>query len=46
MQAAAQTGRPLRLLSLVTLDGSLATRQQLGVLPRLRQQAPGRRRPT
>lgn len=39
MQAAAQTGRPLRLLSLLSVDASLATRDQVARVPGLRSQA-------
>lgn len=38
VQAAAETGRPLRLLSLLSVDGSLASPEQVGSVPRLRQQ--------
>lgn len=38
MQAAAESGRPLRLLSLVSLEGSLASPEQVGLIPGLRQQ--------
>lgn len=36
LQAAAETGRPLRLLSLLSVDGSLASADQLARLPGLR----------
>ncbi len=36
MQAAAESGRPLRLLSLLSLDGSLAKNEQIARLRRLR----------
>ncbi|GAA2012472.1 hypothetical protein JL107_06305 [Nakamurella flavida] len=38
LQAAAQTGRPLRLLSLLSIDASLASREQLARVPGLRSQ--------
>lgn len=42
--AAAQSGRPLRLLSLLSLGGSLAAPEQVGLVPHLRSQ-PAVRRP-
>jgi len=45
MQAAAENGRPLRLLSLLSLRGSLASPEQVGLIPRLRQKSAGRRQP-
>ena len=45
MQAAAESGHPLRLLSLVSLEGSLASAEQVGLLPRLRQQSAVGRKP-
>ena len=44
VHAAAETGRALRLLSLVSVGDSLADPAQLAALPRLRAAAPGRRR--
>ena len=44
LQAAAETGRPLRLLSLLALDAGLATDAQLARLPALRAADPVRRR--
>jgi hypothetical protein len=38
MQAAAEGGRPLQLLSLLSLDGSLATAEQVALVPQLRAQ--------
>jgi len=43
MQAAAEGARPLRLLSLLSLEGSLASPEQVGLLPRLRSQPAVRR---
>jgi hypothetical protein len=43
MHAAADTGRPLRLLSLLSIDGSLATPEQVARIPQLRNQSPSRR---
>jgi hypothetical protein len=43
MLAAAQSGRPLRLLSLLAVDESLATPDHVARLPVLRAQAAGRR---
>jgi hypothetical protein len=36
LQAAAETGRPLRLLSLLSVEGSLATPDQVAAAPDLR----------
>lgn len=44
MQASAETGRPLRLLSLLSLDASLATREQLARVSSLRGQQLAARR--
>ena len=43
MQAAAETGRPLRLLSLLSVDGSLATVEQVATVPNLLSQPRTRR---
>ena len=43
MDAAAQSGRPLQLLSLVSMDGSLASKDQIERLPNLRSAAPAKR---
>jgi hypothetical protein len=41
MQAAAETGRPVRLLSLLAVDAGLAAPEQVAQLPTLRAAAPG-----
>jgi hypothetical protein len=38
MHAAAESGRPVQLLSLLSLDGSLATAAEVTTVPRLRSQ--------
>ena len=45
MQAAAESGRRLRLLSLLSLEGSLASPEQVALIPRLRQKSAVRRQP-
>jgi hypothetical protein len=45
IEAAARSGRPLRLLSLLSVDGSLATPQQLTEVPSLLSQPAARRQP-
>jgi len=40
LEAAARTGRPVRLLALVTVDGSLATQPDVERLARLRKRPP------
>lgn len=45
MQAAAATGRPLRLLSLLCVEGSLASAQQVARVPELRSRSPVDRAP-
>ena len=40
LQAAASTGRPLRLLALVSLEGSLAGEDRIGRLAKLRARRP------
>lgn len=45
MQAAAVSGQPLRLLSLLSVEGSLAAAEQVATVPRLRSQAPTPRQP-
>lgn len=44
VQAAAETGRPLRLLSMLSLEASLSGPEQLARIPRLRGQQPAARR--
>lgn len=45
MRAAAETGRPLRLLSLLSLEASLSSPQQIARVPSLRGQQRAARRP-
>ena len=45
VHATAEAGRPLRLLSLLSLDGSLPTPEQAGLVQLLRQQSAVGRRP-
>lgn len=44
LEAAASAGRPLRLLSLLSLDASLAQPEQVSRVPQLRSRAPSQRR--
>lgn len=45
MHAAADTGRPLRLLSLLSVDGSLASPEEIARIPALRNRTPSPRPP-
>jgi hypothetical protein len=46
LQAAAESDAELRLLSLISIDGSLASAEQVARVPELRMRAPARRRET
>jgi hypothetical protein len=46
LQAAAETGRPLQLLSLLSLDKSLATKDELEQVPQIRRQPTSHRQYT
>lgn len=45
LQAAAESGRPLRLLSLLSIDASLATAEEVGRVPELRSRTRAGREP-